>query len=98
MWASISLPAVIIMSAISSAIITMKGMVVGIAAASSSLAGLIRFRSSSRPRALYCVRCRTPTLASSVYRCSIFSTAQARIASAFFMSVTTGCMRWGSDL
>ena len=98
MCCSISLPAVIIMSAISSAIITMKGIVVGMAAASSSVSGPMRRRSSSRPRALYCVRWRTPTFASSAYRSSIFSTAQARIASAFFMSVTTGCMRCGSDL
>jgi hypothetical protein len=39
------LPAVIIMSAISSAITTMNGIVVGIAAASSSVSGPIRLMS-----------------------------------------------------
>ena len=97
-WPSISLPAVIILSAISSAIITIYGIVVGMAAASSSVSGRIRLSSSSRPSWLYCERCRTPTRASMAYRSSILSTAQARIASAFFMSVTTGCIRCGSDL
>ena len=64
MCCSISLPAVIIMSAISSAIMTMNGIVVGIAAASSGPGGSIRLRISSRPSWLYCVRWRTPTLAS----------------------------------
>ena len=43
-------------------------------------------------------RCRTPHRASRSYRSSILSTAQAKTASAFFMSVMTGCIKCGMRL
>ncbi len=90
---STSALAVIMMSANSSMMTTMKGSRSGMGSPSSSRTG-----SSEVPRELKLAMLRTPTLERTWYRHSIWLISQRSAIGTFLVSVTTGVTRWGSEL